>query len=344
MSSRILIIDSDLGFAEKLAELCGHVGLDASTVDDGNEGFALAQSEHPAAVIIGLLDDRGSGYALCSKLRRRAPELPVIMIVDQGERGAERFERHRQLRTHADDYLLRPFVFGRLMAALAPRVPLEEPPPGVRDAVLDGPAGDGFFDAADLAEIAADHDGAFTALLDGLGLDPEDTPETPRRATPRIGEKGDDDETMQVRPVDDAALDQIAFDAPATAPATAPTDEPAAASPDDDVFAAVLEDRGDDDIPFVGFAGFGDKTVVTEIPAELDNREPATRSSPALPAARPRPARARRAPPEPPRPAPPPRAPRRSPPESDRDLRARIIELQQALKLAREENSRRQAP
>ncbi|MCA9539653.1 MAG: response regulator transcription factor, partial [Myxococcales bacterium] len=114
MAARIVVIDSDLEFGEQVAELCQRLGVEVETIADGNEGVQLVQLDPPAAVVIGVLDDRGAGYALCSKLRRRLPDLPVAMVLAPDELDSDRLERHQSLRTHADLYLERPFRMRRL--------------------------------------------------------------------------------------------------------------------------------------------------------------------------------------------------------------------------------------
>ena len=174
MSQRILVIDSDTTFAEQLGRACFDLGLAAETVADGTEGIQLAQLDAPLAVVLGIMDGKGSGYSLCSKLRKRVPEVPVLMAVDKAEHDSDRLARHRGLRTKADDYLSRPFSLREFLNHLNPLLPepLAEP-----DCDLDRVVGEitlgaessligaGLFDEDELAEIEAEADQAFESLV-----------------------------------------------------------------------------------------------------------------------------------------------------------------------------------
>ena len=72
----------------------------------------------------GIIDEAAPGSKQhCSKLRRRAPTVPVIMIIDREEEGSERLERHQALKTSADAYLVRPFTMERLAQTIDRLVP-----------------------------------------------------------------------------------------------------------------------------------------------------------------------------------------------------------------------------
>jgi CheY-like chemotaxis protein/chromosome segregation ATPase len=123
MSKKALIIDSDIELIEQLQDAAQRLGLDAETTTNGNEGVDLASLDQPAVVFLGLMDTKGAGYGLCSKLRRRAPTVPVIMVIDREEEGSERLERHQALKTSADAYLVRPFTMERLAQTIDRLVP-----------------------------------------------------------------------------------------------------------------------------------------------------------------------------------------------------------------------------
>jgi DNA-binding response OmpR family regulator len=123
MSKKALIIDSDIELIEQLQDAAIRLGLDAETTTNGNEGVDLASLDQPAVVVLGLMDNKGAGYGLCSKLRRRAPTVPVLMVIDGDEEDSERFDRHRALKTSADAYLVRPFTMAALADAIDRLVP-----------------------------------------------------------------------------------------------------------------------------------------------------------------------------------------------------------------------------
>ncbi|MFN3197288.1 MAG: hypothetical protein ACE366_02550 [Bradymonadia bacterium] len=160
MADKVLIIDADLTFGEQLQQAIERLGVSAETTVNDEEGLRLAQGDDVAAVLVGLMDEKGSGYGLVTRLRRKLPELPIAMILEEDELGADRLKRHKGLRNRADQYLIRPLVLGEFAEALGQLVNKSlQAPEGSADETL-GASDSSFegvrlFDDDELEELGA---------------------------------------------------------------------------------------------------------------------------------------------------------------------------------------------
>lgn len=193
MTATVYLIDSDDYFSSQVMRGCLRMGIKARRIADGNEGVRQALEDQPDAVILGLMDDDGAGYALCSKLRRKARELPVVMVITAAEQSSKRLAEHRAMGTAADAYLQRPFSLKLLHETLTTLLPTRLPAPrgaltelvGQNVSSEDALFG-GLFDDEDDADIAAAADEWFASIISDDSLAPPDRPPPPPppRVTP----------------------------------------------------------------------------------------------------------------------------------------------------------------
>ena len=127
-TARLLIVEDDVKLANTLGRGLRREGYGVDEAYTGNEALeALAKHDYDAVVLDVLLPGP-DGYEVCRSLRRRNPWLPVLMLTALGDVQ----DRIRGLDTGADDYLVKPFDFGELVArirALLRRGPSERPAP-----------------------------------------------------------------------------------------------------------------------------------------------------------------------------------------------------------------------
>ena len=175
MRNKVQIIDTDSEFGEQLREAFEALGWDAEATTDGSEGVDLANLDPPALIVLGMMDTKGAGYGLCSKLRRRAPDVPVIMVIDAAEEDSERLDRHRALKTSADTYLTRPFTLAALAAQVNALVSRSAQVPAGDESQMLGEAlggevsdvllGSSVFDEQELRELELEADQAFSSIV-----------------------------------------------------------------------------------------------------------------------------------------------------------------------------------
>jgi CheY-like chemotaxis protein len=120
MSKRILLIDSDAELVATLTSALEGDGFEVIHLADGKEAVESVRRQRPDAVVLSVELPRGSGYAICSKLKKDESlrEIPVVLVSE--EATPKTFEDHAKLKIgRADGYLLKPFEPEALLAKLS---------------------------------------------------------------------------------------------------------------------------------------------------------------------------------------------------------------------------------
>ena len=106
--NKILIADDNQQITSILANYARKEGFEPLVALDGQQALELfEQHEKNIDVVLPKLD----GFEVCRELRRRSM-VPIIMVTARGED----FERIMGLDIGADDYILKPFSAGEVMA------------------------------------------------------------------------------------------------------------------------------------------------------------------------------------------------------------------------------------
>jgi DNA-binding response OmpR family regulator len=110
MPKRILLIDPDEPFTQGLAAAATAAGFKASTASDSEKGMALAKQENPDLIVVCVEAQPTNGYMLCTRLKKddRLRAIPVILT--SANATPDSFEKHKKLKTRAEDYLIKPFA------------------------------------------------------------------------------------------------------------------------------------------------------------------------------------------------------------------------------------------
>ena len=109
MPKRILLIDSDESFAQGLAAAANAGGFKALTATNSEQGMALAHQQNPDLIVVCVEAQPTNGYMLCTRLKKdeRLKDVPVILTSANATKDS--FEKHKKLKTRAEDYLIKPF-------------------------------------------------------------------------------------------------------------------------------------------------------------------------------------------------------------------------------------------
>ncbi|HWE23760.1 MAG TPA: response regulator [Myxococcales bacterium] len=110
MPKRILLIDSDETFTKGLAAAATAAGFKTSTASDSEQGMALARQDNPDLIVVCVEAQPTNGYMLCTRLKKddRLKQIPVILT--SANATPDSFEKHKKLKTRAEDYLIKPFA------------------------------------------------------------------------------------------------------------------------------------------------------------------------------------------------------------------------------------------
>jgi DNA-binding response OmpR family regulator len=106
----VLLVEDDDSIAEPLAEGLRREGFDVVRAATGAEALAAAPAD---IVLLDLRLPDTDGFAVCRELRARS-DVPIIIVSARGEE----VDRIVGLELGADDYLVKPFGFGELLARM----------------------------------------------------------------------------------------------------------------------------------------------------------------------------------------------------------------------------------
>jgi len=109
--SKILLVEDENNVRETLALNLRAEGYDVVTAADGRTGLEAAREQAPDLVLLDLMLPELDGLSLCRMLRRDS-DVPIIMLT---ARGTE-IDKIAGLETGADDYVVKPFSLGELLA------------------------------------------------------------------------------------------------------------------------------------------------------------------------------------------------------------------------------------
>ena len=109
--AKILLVEDETTVRETLASSLKAEGYEVATAADGAEGLRLAREAAPDLIVLDLMLPELDGLSVCRVVRRES-DVPIIMLT---ARGAE-MDKIAGLETGADDYVVKPFSLGELLA------------------------------------------------------------------------------------------------------------------------------------------------------------------------------------------------------------------------------------
>jgi DNA-binding response OmpR family regulator len=125
----VLVVDDDPTVSDVVRRYLEQDGCQVRLAADGADGLAAVAAERPDLVVLDLMMPGIDGLEVCRPLRRRLPDLPVIMLTALGEEA----DRVLGLEVGADDYVIKPFspreLVLRIRSVLRRAAPAADPPP-----------------------------------------------------------------------------------------------------------------------------------------------------------------------------------------------------------------------
>ncbi len=108
---RILVVDDEPAITDFIALGLHHEGYQVATAGDGHQGLRAVDEFKPDLVILDVMMPRLDGFELCRAIAGE-PRRGIIILSARDETT----DRIHGLELGADDYLVKPFEFGELLA------------------------------------------------------------------------------------------------------------------------------------------------------------------------------------------------------------------------------------
>ena len=114
MKPRVLLVEDEAAISEPLAEHLAREGFDAGGGrHDRRRERSRCATGQPDIVLLDVMLPDGDGRDLCREIRKGS-DLPIIMLTARGEET----DRIVGLELGADDYVVKPFSAGELVARM----------------------------------------------------------------------------------------------------------------------------------------------------------------------------------------------------------------------------------
>ncbi|KGP75309.1 transcriptional regulator [Desulfosporosinus sp. Tol-M] len=113
MNKHILIADDNDGILEILKSYVYKEGYTPLIAHDGEEAMKMYYEYSPVLLLLDIMMPKKDGLTVCREIRR-VSNVPIIIITARGEDA----DRIMGLDTGADDYIVKPFSPGEVMARI----------------------------------------------------------------------------------------------------------------------------------------------------------------------------------------------------------------------------------
>ncbi|MFN8374058.1 MAG: hybrid sensor histidine kinase/response regulator [Anaerolineae bacterium] len=121
---RILVIEDEYLLAEQMTRMLQMAGYDVLSASSGQQGSALAISEHPDLIVCDINMPHMNGYDVLAALRQNTATalIPFVFVTARVDSDSVR----RGMELGADDYVTKPFRYTDLVGAVRSRLARHE--------------------------------------------------------------------------------------------------------------------------------------------------------------------------------------------------------------------------
>ena len=113
VGTRVLIVEDEAGIAEPLSSHLSREGFDATVAATAEAARTALGSSPPDVVLLDVMLPDGDGRDLCREIRASS-DVPIVMLTARGEDA----DKIVGLELGADDYVVKPFSAGELVARI----------------------------------------------------------------------------------------------------------------------------------------------------------------------------------------------------------------------------------
>ncbi len=113
MKPRVLLVEDEIAISEPLSAHLEREGFDPEVAGTIAEASSAMQRARPDIVLLDVMLPDGDGRDLCREIRKGS-DVPIILLTARGEE----IDRIVGLELGADDYVVKPFSAGELVARI----------------------------------------------------------------------------------------------------------------------------------------------------------------------------------------------------------------------------------
>lgn len=110
--AHVLVVEDDPTMAEMLTYNLRRQGFEVESVPDGTAGLRRARSPEVSLLVLDLMLPGMDGLEVTREIRRKRPELPILMLTAKGEEKV----KLQGFASGIDDFLAKPFSMDELIA------------------------------------------------------------------------------------------------------------------------------------------------------------------------------------------------------------------------------------
>lgn len=125
-----LIIDADGKTPATLKSILAPYGFEFTVTENGPEAVNVARQAAPDVILLRAELPLTTGFSVCNRLRRNEDTRKIPLVLYSSNASDDVIEQHRNLKTHADQYLKLPLEPERLITALRQHLELQDPRAG----------------------------------------------------------------------------------------------------------------------------------------------------------------------------------------------------------------------
>ena len=127
--ARLLLVEDELKLGATLKEGLERAQYTVDLARDGEEALDFARVGAYDVIVLDIMLPKLSGFEVCQQLRTDGVRTPILMLTARDAVA----DRIKGLDTGADDYLVKPFAFGELLARIRSLLRRDAP---TRDAIV----------------------------------------------------------------------------------------------------------------------------------------------------------------------------------------------------------------
>lgn len=110
---RVLVVDDESDMRQLVGMYLDNFGYEWGKAENGKEALKKLETDHYDFVVLDIMMPEMDGLSVCKEIRKTS-DVPIIFLTAKGEE----WNRVNGLRMGADDYIVKPFSPGELVARM----------------------------------------------------------------------------------------------------------------------------------------------------------------------------------------------------------------------------------